>query len=76
MSIPDKIRQARAEDYARGCRDGMMVTLSLLLGRSTAGGMAYQGEIPPELRLWAEIALAQATQVDIKDAAAEALRSV
>lgn len=51
-------RQSLATTYRDGLRDGITMTLTLLLGREADGGVPYRGELPAGAREWAEGALA------------------
>lgn len=53
--------QAQANrNYRDGMRDGVIMTLELLLGVSAHGGTPYTGERPAELERWAQNALMRA----------------
>lgn len=48
---------AAAGIYRDGVRDGMEITLRLLLGDASPGGKPYEGDRPEELVVWAQNAL-------------------
>ncbi len=53
--------QAQANrNYREGLRDGVIMTLELLLGISSHGGEPYAGERSGELEQWAQTALRNA----------------
>ena len=54
------IQKRRMRDYAEGVKDGMTITLQLLLGTESHGGVPYDGEIPDDLRVYLESALRRA----------------
>lgn len=54
------VRAAKAEEYAAGFREGVATTLGLLLGDDVHGASSYRGEIPDDLRAWAQAARARA----------------
>ena len=55
------IQQRRMRDYAEGVKDGMTITLKLLLGKDSDFGVPYDGEIPDDLRVYLEAALRRAS---------------
>ena len=55
-------KNAMARQYRSGLRDGMKITLELLLGNPINGAPPYAGSCPPELVEWAERALARLEQ--------------
>lgn len=63
------VKRAQARSYAAGLQDGVTITLELLLGRESHGGVPYRGEeLPADARRWAESALARSVDT------AEAIR--
>ena len=54
------IQKRRMRDYAEGVKDGMTITLQLMLGIDSHGGVVYDGEIPDDLRVYLEAALRRA----------------
>jgi len=55
------IQKRRMRDYAEGVKDGMTITLQLMLGIDSHGGVVYDGEIPDDLRVYLEAALRRAS---------------
>ena len=55
------IQKRRMRDYAEGVKDGMTITLQLMLGIDSHGGVPYDGEIPDDLRVYLEAALRRAS---------------
>ena len=56
------IQKRRMRDYAEGVKDGIMtITLQLMLGIDSHGGVVYDGEIPDDLRVYLEAALRRAS---------------
>ena len=55
------IQKRRMRDYAEGVKDGMTITLQLMLGKDSHGGVPYDGEIPDDLRVYLEAALRRAS---------------
>jgi hypothetical protein len=52
-------RTTSAAHYSSGWRDGAGTTLRLLLGEPANGVTPFRGELPPDVRAWAEAALAR-----------------
>jgi hypothetical protein len=55
----DAVKQAKARDYAAGLTDGCRITLNLLLGRPSEGGVPFMGALSDEARTWALAVLAK-----------------
>jgi hypothetical protein len=56
-------KEAMARQYASGVKDGFRITLELLLGQPAAGGVPFDGELPDDVRAWAETALTKVKSV-------------
>lgn len=52
MSMREQARAAMARTYGEGILAGVEMTLDHLEGKQGTGGTPYEGELPPELRIW------------------------
>lgn len=58
--VLDGIQSRSLRVYGEGVADGMIIALELLLGDPSSGGAAYRGNLDPEVRSWAQLALGRA----------------
>lgn len=52
-------QEALRNEYGKGIADGIIMTLRMLLGETTSGGIPYSKPLPPELERWVRDALAR-----------------
>lgn len=51
------IFEAQRKLYTDGVMDGMKIPFELLLGIESSGGQVFEGELPDDVRAWAQTAL-------------------